>query len=77
MHSSQLQGETAQLGNTKQKHTYMMSVAQLQQHSSGGDVGGPEEAPLVAPATLPFLVCITKSHGAASTRWSCECPKKI
>ena len=57
MHSSQLQGETAQLGNTKQKHTYMMSVAQLQQHSSGGDVGGPEEAPLVAPATLP-LACV-------------------
>ena len=57
MHRSQLQGETAQLGNTKQRHTYMMSVAQLQQHSSGGDVGGPEEAPLVAPATLP-LACV-------------------
>ena len=57
MHSCQLQGETAQLGNTKQRHTYMISVAQLQQHSSGGDVGGPEEAPLVAPATLP-LPCV-------------------
>ena len=57
MHSSQLQGETAQLGNTKQRHTYMMSVAQLQQHSGGGDAGGPEEAPLVAPATLP-LACV-------------------
>ena len=57
MHSCQLQGETAQLGNTKQRHTYMISVAQLQQHSSGGDVGGPEEAPLVAPATLP-LACV-------------------
>ena len=34
MHSCQLQGETAQLGNTKQRHTYMISVAQLQQHSS-------------------------------------------
>ena len=57
----------------------MMSVAQEQQHSSGkqhsrgGDVGRPEEAPLVAPATLPFLVCVTKSHGAASTPWSCGC----
>ena len=35
----------------------MMSVAQLQQHSGGGDAGGPEEAPLVAPATLP-LACV-------------------
>ena len=41
MHGYDLPGETAQLGN--KKHTYMMSVAQLQQHSSGGDVGGPEE----------------------------------
>ena len=55
MHGYDLPGETAQLGN--KKHTYMMSVAQLQQHSSGGDVGGPEEAPLVAPATLP-LACV-------------------
>ena len=53
MHSSQLQGETTQLGNTKQRHTYMMNVAQLQQHISGGDAGGPEEAPLVEPAALP------------------------
>ena len=60
MHSSQLQGETAQLGNTKQRHTYMMSVAQLQQHSSGGDVGGPEEAPLVVPATLPLAYVFFK-----------------
>ena len=29
MHSSQLQGETAQLGNTKRRHTYVMSVALL------------------------------------------------
>ena len=56
MHNSQLRGEAAQLGNTKQRHTYMMSEAQLQLHSSGGDVGGPE-APLVAPATLP-LACV-------------------
>ena len=34
----------------------MMSVAQLQ-HSSGGNAGGPEQAPLVAPATLP-LACV-------------------
>ena len=57
MNSSQLQSETAKLGNTKQRHTYMMSVAQLQQDSSGSDVGGPEEAPLVATATLP-LACV-------------------
>ena len=56
-----------------------MSVAQQlaqqqqQQYSSvGGYVGGPEEAPPIASATLPFLVCITKSHGAASTPWICE-----
>ena len=72
MHSSERQGETAQqLGNTEQRHTYMMSVAQLQQHSIGGDAGGPEEAPLVARATLPFLACalpITLSHVGASHR---------
>ena len=61
MHSSELQGETAQqLGNTEQRHTYMMSVAQLQQHSSGGDAGGPEEAPLVARATLPLAFVFLK-----------------
>ena len=60
MHSAELQGETAQLGNTKQIHTYMMSVEQLQQHSSGGDVGGPEEAPLVVPATLPLAYVFFK-----------------
>ena len=53
-----------------------MSVAQLQQHSSGGDVGGPEEAPLVAPATLPFLVCTTKSHRAAWKKDCQVCQKK-
>ena len=53
------------------------TAAQQQQHSSGDDVGAPEEAPLVAPATLPFLVCIvTKFHGVASTPWSCECTQK-
>ena len=49
---------------------------QQQQHSSGGNVGGPEEAPLLTPAMLPFLVCITKFHGAVSKPWSCECTKK-
>ena len=77
MHSSQLQDETAQPGNTKQRRTCHderseTTAAQQQQHSNGGDVGGPEEAPLVAPATSPFLVCITKSHGAASTPLRCE-----
>ena len=32
-----------------------------------------EEAPLVARATLPFLVCVTKSHGAASHRGPLSC----
>ena len=62
MHSSQLQGEAAQLGNTKQRHIYVMSVAQLQQHSSGGDVGGPEEAPLVAPAITLSLRFFTVGY---------------
>ena len=39
------------------RDTHMMSVAQLRQHSSGGDARGPEEEPLVAPATLP-LACV-------------------
>ena len=38
----------------------MMSVAQLQQHSIGGDAGGPEEAPLVARATLPLAFVFLK-----------------
>ena len=58
----------------------VMSVAQLltaqqQQHSSGGDVGGPEETSLVAPATLPFLVCIVnKFHGVAPHRGAASAP---
>ena len=51
-------------------------AAQQQEHNSGGDVGGPEEAPLVAPETLTFVVCVTKSHRAASAPWSCVCTKK-
>ena len=27
-------------------------------------------------SNVPFLVCITKFHGAASTPWSCECTNK-
>ena len=61
---SQLQGETAQTAWEYKTETHMIvaqptKATQQQQHSSGGDVGGPEEeAPLLAPATLPFLVCI-------------------
>ena len=39
------------------------TAAQQQQHISAGDVGGPEETPVVAPATSPIVVGITKSHG--------------
>ena len=56
MHSSQLQGESAQLGNTKQRHTYMMNVSQLQQDSSGGDAGGREEAPTLTTADISNLL---------------------
>ena len=38
------------------------TAAQQQQHSNGGDVGGREEAPLVATATLPFLVFISPTE---------------
>ena len=60
------------VAHTKQTHyERSTTTAPQQQHrSSGGDVGGPGKAPLVAPAKLPFLVCITKSPGAASTPWS-------
>ena len=70
MHAQLLTPSKVKLHNlgiqsTHDERSSTTAAQQQQQHRSGGDVGGPEEAPLVAPATLPFLVCITKSHGAA------------
>ena len=76
MHSSQLEHETEQLGNSKQRYTYMMGVAQEQQHSSDGDAGGPYEAPLVALATLPlacvFLGWATTGQGGTTQQNCCR-----
>ena len=59
MHAQLLTPSKVKLHNlgiqsTHDERSSTTAAQQQQQHSSGGDVGGPEEAPLVAPVTCPF-----------------------